>query len=111
MYDMPVTPSKPRWKSKTHLINLCIAGLAAAESQTGFLQTLLPVNVYALLAFLLPVVNMMLRENTDRAVGTDGPGITFGNRVATAVLIGFGLVMLLALFAWAPPANLPAVAR
>jgi hypothetical protein len=105
MYDMPVTPSKPRWQSKTHLINLAIVGLAAAEARTGTLQAFLPVNVFALLSFLLPVVNMVLRENTDRAVGMDGPGVSRSNRIATAILVGFAMILLAVLFLYPAPAK------
>jgi len=69
MYGHPLTPPKPRWKSKTYLVNLAIVALAAAEMQLNFLQPLLPMNVYTLFVFALPIVNLVLREYTDRPVG------------------------------------------
>ncbi len=105
MYDYPVTPSKPRWKSKTHLLNLAFAALAAAELKWAFLQALLPVNVFLLGSFLLPVVNMILRENTDRAVGLDDFGVSRSNRIATVVLVLFAGAMAAALLFWPPAAK------
>ncbi len=69
MYGHPMTPPKPRWKSKTYWVNLLILALAGAEMQLNLLQPALPVNVYALLAFLLPIVNVALREVTSTPVG------------------------------------------
>ncbi len=102
MYGFPVTSPKSRLASKTHLVSLAAIALAGAELKLGFLQPLLPVNVYMLISFLLPVVNMILRENTDRAVGLDDAGIGFSNRVATVVLLGFAASVLTALLVWAP---------
>lgn len=107
MYGHPVTPSKPRWKSKTYIVNLIIVALAGAESHTPFLQPLLPVNVFVLLSFLLPMVNLVLRENTDRAVGLDAPGVSYSNRVSTVVIIAFAAALLTAFFVWAPKAVAP----
>ena len=73
MYGHPVTPPKPRWRSKTYLANGAILALAAAELHWSFLQPLLPMNVYQLFAFLLPVINFVLREFTDRGVGVVRP--------------------------------------
>ena len=44
------------------------AALVAVEANTGVLQPLLPVNVYALIAGLLPVVNTVLRVVTTTGV-------------------------------------------
>ncbi len=70
MYGHPVTPPKPRWKSKTYLVNGVVLLLLAAETNLKVLQPLLSVNVYQLAAFILPVVNFVLREYTDRGVGS-----------------------------------------
>ena len=70
MYGHPLTPPKPRWKSKTYLVNLALIALAGAEMQLQVLQPLLPMNVYTLFAFALPVINLLLREVTTGPVGT-----------------------------------------
>jgi len=83
MYGYPITPPKSRRRSKTYWVNLFILVLAGAEMQLSFLQPLLPVNVFQLLAFLLPIVNLVLREFTDRGVGRYRPPPfigEFGNR-------------------------------
>jgi len=69
MYGYPMTPPKPRWKSKTYLVNLALIAFAGVEMQFQVLQPLLPVNVYTLFAFALPVINLLLREVTTRPVG------------------------------------------
>ena len=102
MYGFPVTPSKPRWQSKTYSINLAVIALAGAELKLQFLQPFLPVNAFLLISFLLPIVNSILRENTDRAVGMDDFGVSRSNRVATVVLLGFAAAVLTALLVWAP---------
>ncbi len=102
MYGNPVTPSKSRFQSKTYLVNLAIVVLAGAELKLRFLQPLLPVNVFMLLSFLLPFVNFILRENTDRAVGLDAPGVSFSNRVATVVLALFAVALLAVLLLSSP---------
>lgn len=104
MYGHPVTPSKSRLKSRTHLINLAIMALAGAETQFHFIQPLLPVNVYALFSLLLPVTNMVLRENTDRAVGLDAAGVSRSNQIASILLVCFGLAFAAALLFWSPRA-------
>lgn len=68
MYGYPMTPPKSRLRSRTHWVNLLAIALMGAETQLNILQPLLPVNVYALVAFLLPVANLVLRELTDRGV-------------------------------------------
>jgi hypothetical protein len=57
-------PSKPWWKSRTLWVNAVVLLAAAAESQLQVLQPLLPVNVYALVAFVLPLLNVLLRTVT-----------------------------------------------
>jgi hypothetical protein len=46
--------------------------LAAAETQLQVLQPLVPVNVYALVAFCLPLLNLALRVVTQQAVTVGG---------------------------------------
>lgn len=70
MYGHPVTPPKSRSRSKTYWANGALLALVAAEQHWSFLQPLLPVNVYQLFAFLLPVMNFVLREFTNSGVGT-----------------------------------------
>lgn len=54
--------AKKRWyRSKTVRVNLALLVLAAVESQLHIIQPLLPVNFYALMAFILPPVNAALR--------------------------------------------------
>lgn len=55
---------KPWWRSRTLLVNAAVLALAAAETQLQVLQPLMPVNVYSLIAFALPVVNALLRVIT-----------------------------------------------
>lgn len=55
---------KAWWKSRTLLVNAAVLMLAAAETQLQVLQPLLPVNVYSLIAFGLPVANALLRVIT-----------------------------------------------
>ncbi len=69
MYGHPMTPPKPRWKSKTYWVNGAILALAGAETQLHFLQPALPMNVFSVFAFALPVINLVLREFTSTPVG------------------------------------------
>lgn len=69
MYGHPMSPPKPRWQSKTYWVNGLVLALAGAETQLHVLQPLLPVNVYTIFAFLLPILNMILREFTTAPVG------------------------------------------
>ena len=69
--------TKPWWLSRTLIVNALLLGLAAAESQLQVLQPLMPMNVYALLAFALPIVNAALRVVTTQPIGT-GPGSSQG---------------------------------
>lgn len=62
------TPAKPWWQSRTLMLNAVVLALAAAEAQLGLLHALVPVNVYALLAFALPVANALLRVVTVQPV-------------------------------------------
>lgn len=63
-------PAKPWWRSRTLWVNAACLALAAAESQVGMLQGVVPGNVYAWLAFALPIVNVALRTITHTALGS-----------------------------------------
>lgn len=63
-----VPSAKPWWKSKIILFNLASVVLAAAEASFGLLQPQVPVNVYAVIAFTMAVVNAALRFVTTQAV-------------------------------------------
>jgi hypothetical protein len=56
------------WKSRTIRVNALAAGLVALEAGTGLLQPILPVNFYAVVAVVLPVVNAVLRVVTKQAL-------------------------------------------
>lgn len=82
-HDVPLITvaliAKPWWKSRTVWFNAVLLGLAAAESRLSLLQALLPVNVYSLLSFVLPVGNVMLRFITQQAVSFGGvPPVVVG---------------------------------
>lgn len=64
---------KKWWKSKTLWINGALLAMAAAETQLNVLQPMLPVNVYSVMAFVLPVVNAYLRFVTTQAIGKTEP--------------------------------------
>lgn len=71
---LAVTPAaKPWWHSRTLWLNAVALALAAAESQLQLLQPLLPVNVFALVAFVLPVANAALRFVTTQGVAVSAP--------------------------------------
>ncbi len=61
-------PAKRWWKSRTLWVNALVLLLTGAETQLNILQPLLPVNVYALVAFGLPVMNGVLRMVTAQAL-------------------------------------------
>jgi hypothetical protein len=65
--------AKPWWKSKIILFNLASVVLAAAEASFGLLQPQVPVNVYAVIAFAMAVVNAGLRFVTSQAVALRSP--------------------------------------
>lgn len=69
MYGHPVTPPKPRWKSKTYWVNALTIVLLGVEAKLPLLQPLLSVNVFQLAAFVIPFVNFVLREFTHSGVG------------------------------------------
>jgi hypothetical protein len=68
--------AKPWWTSRTLIVNAIALALAAAESQLHLLQAVLPVNVFALLAFVLPVLNAGLRLVTTTSVAMGVPRST-----------------------------------
>ena len=68
--------AKPWWHSKTLWLNATVAALAAFEASTGVLQPLVPVNIYAALAVVLPVVNAVLRILTTQGVSLNAQGRT-----------------------------------
>lgn len=61
-------PAKPWWKSKIVLFNLAAVMLAAAEASLGLIQSQLPVNAFAVIAFTVAVVNAALRFITTQAI-------------------------------------------
>jgi|GEM_PF-3810409 len=61
-------PAKHWLRSRTLIVNATALGLIVAESHLQLLQSVLPVNVYALAAFALPVMNAVLRLITNTAV-------------------------------------------
>lgn len=64
-----MTPDlKPWWHSRTLWVNAIVLALAAAETQLQILQPLLPVDVYRLVAFGLPVANAVLRLITTQGL-------------------------------------------
>lgn len=59
-----IAPGKAWWRSRTLWLNAFVLMAAAAETQLQVLQPLLPVNVYSLVAFGLPLLNVLLRVVT-----------------------------------------------
>lgn len=55
-------PRRPRrwWHRRALWLNAIVLAAAAAEAQLKILQPLLPLNVYQILAFVLPVMNAVL---------------------------------------------------
>lgn len=70
---------KPWYTSKTLWLNAGVLALAGAESQLNLLQPLLPVNVYGLVAFALPIANGVLRLITSSAVTLRPPAAAPGS--------------------------------
>lgn len=60
--------SKKWYYSKTMLFNLLVASMLLIEQNLNFLQPLLPINIYALLSFVVPLVNMWLRVITTQEI-------------------------------------------
>ena len=66
-------PVKHWLRSRTLIVNAIALGLIVAESHLQLLQGVIPVNVYALAAFGLPVVNAVLRMVTNTGVSLRRP--------------------------------------
>lgn len=60
--------SKKWYQSKTMLFNLLVASMLLIEQNLNFLQPLLPINIYALLSFVVPLVNVWLRVITTQGI-------------------------------------------
>lgn len=76
MIDVQVrAASKPWWRSRTLWLNVLVLLAAAAETRLQLLQPLLPVNVYSLVAFGLPLLNVLLRVVTQQplSLGAQAP--------------------------------------
>lgn len=61
-------PTKHWLRSRTLIVNAIALGCLAAESHLQLLQDVVPLNVYQLAAFALPVVNAVLRLVTNTGV-------------------------------------------
>lgn len=59
---------KKWWKSKTIWLNALVAILAAAADSITLLQPILPENFFPIVAFGLPLVNVLLRVITTQGV-------------------------------------------
>lgn len=60
---------KKSWlKSKTIWVNAIIASLAIVEANTQLLQSVLPTNIYVIVAIVLPIINIFLRTITTEAI-------------------------------------------
>ena len=60
--------SKKWYKSKTVWFNLLVASMLLIEQNINLLQPLLPINLYALVSFIVPLVNVWLRVVTANGV-------------------------------------------
>lgn len=60
--------SKKWYHSKTMLFNLLVASMLLIEQNLNLIQPLLPINMYALLSFIVPLVNMWLRIITTQGI-------------------------------------------
>lgn len=61
-------PAKRWWQSKLLMLNALVLIGTAAETQLNILQPLLPVNIYAVVAFALPALNAVLRMYSNQAI-------------------------------------------
>lgn len=59
---------KKPWLSKTIVINALVAALLLADANISGLQGFLPASKYQIVAFLLPIVNMLLRAYTTKGL-------------------------------------------
>lgn len=64
---------KPWWQSRTLWLNLAVLVLAAAEANVQMLQPLLPLNIWQVTAFVLPILNAVLRLVTTQALTLHKP--------------------------------------
>ena len=62
------TDAKHWLRSKTMWVNIGVASFALAEVNFHLLQPLLPVNVFQVIAFALPIVNLVLRSITNKGL-------------------------------------------
>jgi len=60
--------SKKWYHSKIMLFNLLVASMLLVEQNLNLIQPLLPINIYALLSFIVPLVNMWLRVITTQGI-------------------------------------------
>lgn len=60
--------TKPWWLSKTILANSAVGALLLAEANISSLQGVLPASKYQIVAFGLPVINMLLRVYTTKGL-------------------------------------------
>lgn len=67
-------PAKPWYTSRTLWLNVLALMLLAAEAKFALLQPLLSANVYACIAFALPVANAALRLITTTALSARALG-------------------------------------
>lgn len=63
---------KPWWRSRMIRLNVLAAGLVALEASTGVLQPYLPVDFYAAMSVILPILNAMLRVVTSQPLNGGG---------------------------------------
>lgn len=71
-----VPHAKPWWTSRTLIVNAVVLALLMAESHLQMLQPVLPVNVYTVAAFVLPIVNAALRLVTTTSIaGPQAAGV------------------------------------
>lgn len=63
-----ITQQKPWWRSKTMRVNLIVTALLLAEANLQLVQPIVPVNLYAVAAFGLPIINMLLRAITTSGI-------------------------------------------
>lgn len=60
--------TKKPWLSKTILLNSLVAALLLAEAKVSSLQGFLPDSKYQIVAFALPILNMLLRVYTSQGL-------------------------------------------
>lgn len=56
------------YKSKTLIVNACVAALVALEAGTGLLKPYLHDDFYVIVAVGLPIINAMLRVITSEGI-------------------------------------------